>query len=83
MKYFIFKILIFSLSITVIVGFGIGWLNSSLDNAANFKIGTTSKYLILGHSHPQTAFNDSLIPDFLNKAQSGEAYFYTYLKAKL
>lgn len=38
--------------------------------------------VILGHSHPECAYNDSLISNCKNLAQSGEAYLYTYLKIK-
>ncbi|GGZ53532.1 hypothetical protein GCM10008088_14010 [Mesonia mobilis] len=38
--------------------------------------------ILLGHSHPECAFNDSLINGFKNFASSGESYFYTYPKVK-
>jgi hypothetical protein len=38
--------------------------------------------LIVGHSHPECAFNDSLIGGVKNYAASGESYFYTYFKTK-
>jgi hypothetical protein len=82
MKTFIFRVLLFILSLTIFIGFGIGMLFSYINKRADFKIGDAKKYIILGHSHPQTAFNDSLIPQFLNLAESGESYFYTYFKAK-
>src|SRR5690606_26188400 len=49
---------------------------------SDFKLSNNIKYLVLGHSHPECAFNDSLIVDFKNISQSGESYFYTYFKAK-
>jgi len=49
---------------------------------ANFKLKKEASILLLGHSHPECAYNDSLIPNFANMAQSGESYFYTYLKAR-
>lgn len=49
---------------------------------ANFKLAAKPKYVVLGHSHPECAFNDSLITDFRNLCQSGESYFYTYFKLK-
>jgi hypothetical protein len=36
--------------------------------------------IVTGHSHPECAFNDSLIQDLQNFSKSGEAYFYTYYK---
>lgn len=53
-----------------------------INKKAEFSFEKKTKYLVFGHSHPETAFNDSLISDFYNLAQSGESYFYTYQKAK-
>ena len=49
---------------------------------SDFKLNKSTKYLVLGHSHPECAFNDSLIENFKNISQSGESYYYTYFKAK-
>lgn len=49
---------------------------------SDFKLSNNTKYLVLGHSHPECAFNDSLIENFKNISQSGESYYYTYFKAK-
>lgn len=49
---------------------------------ANFKFPKDYKYLMLGHSHAECAYNDSLIANFKNIATSGESYFYTYYKLK-
>ncbi len=53
-----------------------------VERNANFSIKTQPKYVIFGHSHPECAFNDSLILNFKNLAASGESYFYSYFKAK-
>ncbi len=52
------------------------------DEGINLRLDANTKYVILGHSHPECAFNDSLIDNTQNLGQSGEAYLYTYLKAK-
>lgn len=49
---------------------------------ADFKLKSKPNYIILGHSHPACAFNDSLMPQFKNVAQAGESLYYTYLKTK-
>lgn len=49
---------------------------------ASFRLKNNTKYLVIGHSHPECAFNDSLIPNLKNISQSGESYFYNYLKIK-
>ena len=51
-----------------------------IKNSANFKLKPQTKYLVLGHSHPECAFNDSLINNLKNLAQTGESYYYTYFK---
>lgn len=49
---------------------------------ANFKLENNPKYIIIGHSHPECAFNDALVPNLKNISQSGESYFYNYIKLK-
>jgi len=51
-----------------------------IETNATFKFQGES--VILGHSQPECAFNDSLIPGFKNASESGEAYFYTYIKCE-
>lgn len=46
------------------------------------RIDNNTKYLFLGHSHTEVAYNDEIIKYSLNLAQSGESYFYTYYKLK-
>lgn len=53
-----------------------------INKSSYFKLSKNIDTIILGHSHPECAYNDSLIPNVRNLAQSGEAYLYTYLKAK-
>ncbi len=48
----------------------------------DFKLADDTKYVVFGHSHPENAFNDSIIDNFVNMGQSGEAYLYTFLKAR-
>lgn len=57
-------------------------LNMYLNKKARFALDKNITSVVFGHSHPETAFNDSLIVNFKNLAQSGESYFYTYIKAK-
>ncbi|MDT0295351.1 hypothetical protein ACFQ3R_14460 [Mesonia ostreae] len=51
-------------------------------NYSSFEFQSNLTYLVVGDSHPECAFNDSLIPNFKNIAESGEAYFYNYSKIK-
>lgn len=53
-----------------------------VDRGDFYQLPLESRYLIMGHSHPECAFNDSLIGGFENFASSGSNYFYTYFKIK-
>jgi hypothetical protein len=49
---------------------------------ADFKINESTKRIVVGHSHPECAYNDSIINAFKNLAISGESYYYTFPKVK-
>jgi hypothetical protein len=82
MKKFITYILFFLVSLFLFI-FIIFISTSFIERKhSNFKIKSNPKYIVIGHSHPECAYNDSLIPNFKNLAQSGESYFYSYFKTK-
>lgn len=83
MKQFITKLLFFIciFIIFILIGTFIG--NNLLKNNSCFKVSEKTKYIVLGHSHPACAFNDSLINNFSNFCELGESYFYTYLKTRI
>ena len=56
--------------------------NYLVDKESKFYIQHGSKIVLFGHSHPECAFNDSLISNFKNLSHSSEPYFYTYQKIK-
>ena len=43
---------------------------------SNFKISDKIDKIVIGHSHSECAFNDTIIPNFANFSSSGESYFY-------
>jgi hypothetical protein len=49
---------------------------------AQFTLETPVENVIFGHSHPECAYNDSLIGNFKNLAQSRQSYFYSFSKIK-
>jgi hypothetical protein len=53
-----------------------------IDKGNYYKIDPNVNSIILGHSHPECAYNDSLIDHFKNYSNSGSSYFYTYFKVK-
>jgi hypothetical protein len=78
MKKFVVKII----GATVAFTFAIISLYLANRYFANFRIGVDKHILIIGNSHPECAFNDALIPGVANFSESGESYFYTYIKLK-
>jgi len=56
--------------------------NYLIEKRARFAVDKTKSLIILGHSHPEMAYNDSLIPSAKNVASAAEAYFYSYHKLK-
>ena len=49
---------------------------------STFKINKNKTIVVMGHSHPKYAFNDSIISNVRNLANSAESYFYTFQKLK-
>lgn len=74
------SILVFSfllLSFCIVVG-----LNSLVSSSGRFQLEPNVKSIVIGHSHAECAINDNMISGVKNMAESGEAYFYSYLKTK-
>src|SRR4051812_42187597 len=82
MKGFLLKFVLFISLSLLLLSSGVIVINRIIARNATREIQRSSKYIILGHSHPECAFNDSLISGFSNFASSGESYFYTYFKLK-
>jgi hypothetical protein len=56
--------------------------NYVINSKADFKLNTNINRIVIGNSHPAGTFNDSLISNFKNLADPGDAYFYGYQKLK-
>lgn len=82
MRQFVKLSLVFSLLLLVLTVLLIEVPESYLENRASFKLPQDSKFIVIGHSHSECSFNDTLIDDLRNLSGSGESYFYTYLKTK-
>lgn len=83
MKKFIVSILLFGWILSLLLLLLDRSTAFVIQKKANFEIKANPEYLVLGHSHSASAFNDSLIAGSFNASQNGEAYFYTYQKARL
>ncbi|MBJ7879146.1 hypothetical protein [Gelidibacter salicanalis] len=77
-KFFFFFIVIF-IGLIAFVSISTSFIERRY---SNFKIENNTTSIVIGHSHPECAFNDSLIPNLKNLSQSGESYFYNYFKTK-
>lgn len=75
----IFEFLVISLMILIILSVTTFTI---VDNNTSFKLDVRDSILIFGHSHPQTAFNDSLLNGVRNLSKSMEPYYYTYHKVR-
>ena len=82
MQQFLIRSLLFlALAIGVIAGVGTA-IDSYIVRKASFKCKDGIHFVVLGNSHPEQAYNDSLIDHFQNLSQAAETYFYTYLKTR-
>lgn len=80
MKRFVLHILKFGLILLTLLVTALVLTANYIADRSDFKIRDRVDKIIIGHSHPECAFNDSLIANTLNIAQSGESYFYSYYK---
>ena len=54
-----------------------------ISKKSRFVINGKDQIVLFGHSHPECAFNDTLINNLKNLSHSAEPYFYTYQKVKM
>lgn len=84
MKRFLISFLVFILLVGSLV-FGLSTLSDYAVNQRGnnlLKISKNIDKVFTGDSNVEGAVNDSIIPNSINIAQSGEAYMYTYAKIK-
>ena len=82
MKKFCKEISVFLFIITTIVVVDVFLQKTILFKDDNVKLPKKYSVLILGHSHPAQAYDANYIKNTINMATAGEAYLYTYFKAK-
>lgn len=82
MKKFFLNSIQFGLLFSSLVAVSFCILLLRTKSRAVFTIDKHTKHIVLGHSHPECAYNDSLIQNFQNFSMSGESYFYTLPKVK-
>ncbi|GAA5219828.1 hypothetical protein [Membranihabitans marinus] len=82
MKLFIVKIVKVLLSFVMCIFLFVISLHCLRHEQLNYKLDKEKEYLIMGHSHPEQAFDDGIILKCKNLAKSAENYFFTYQKIK-
>jgi hypothetical protein len=82
MKKLITKFSLFILLLGSIIVLSFIVISKIIIEKASFKLHKPVGSIVLGNSHTEFALNDSIITDFTNISQSGESYFYTYVKLK-
>ncbi|MBN2663207.1 MAG: hypothetical protein JXR68_06120 [Bacteroidales bacterium] len=80
MRNFIVKLFVFiSLFLIFLLGV-IGVQKKAYNNDDFFKLPVSKNVLILGDSHAEYSFNDTIYKNAINLAQSADAFFYSYIK---
>ncbi len=82
MKLFVRNLCLFTITFVLASGTIILLERMILNKQKRFVLPPQKKYLILGHSHGEAAYNDKLIDSSQNLCISGESYFYTFIKLR-
>lgn len=82
MKKFIKQVVIFSSLLLIIFGGAFLVSRTLVSRKMDYSLPKNIDKIIIGHSHPEVSYNDSLISNFKNCASSGCAYFYNYYLLK-
>ena len=82
MKSFLHSLLLFLLVGAILFSGFFKLTDFLINRAENFKLNPEISNVIIGHSHSECSMNDSLIQHTLNLSQSGEAYFYSFVKIR-
>lgn len=82
MKQFLLKFSLFFLVFALFIFVINRWADRYVKNNRFYKLNDSANSIIIGHSHAECAYIDSLLPYTVNMAQSGESYFYSYIKLR-
>jgi len=82
MKRFLIRSLVFFLIAIGLIASATAVTDIYVEKKASFKCRADARYIVLGNSHPEQAFNDSLIDHLQNVSQAAETYMYTFTKTK-
>lgn len=82
MNKFLLKFFLHTSTCTMLIVFVWLFCYFTIEQNAVFQTNPSTKYVILGSSHSECSFDDSIIDCLENFSRSGEAYIYTYAKVK-
>src|SRR5215217_8171222 len=85
MKNFLYNVnIFFALLVGLFLIFILGsyFTSSSIINKTVYKVNSSIDKIVIGHSHPECAYNDTIIANCKNMASSGTSYFYNYYTLK-
>ncbi len=80
MKTFLFKLLRFFIKFSILLIIYTYIIEALIKTNSNFKLPKKINTIIIGHSHPQYAYNDSIIQNTINLSYSMDSYFHSYIK---
>lgn len=83
MKKFFIRILSFCLPLLLVFMVSSLLLKKIVNSRIDYSLPKNCNSIILGHSQPESALNDSLILNTKNLCNGGEAYLYTYKKLQI
>lgn len=85
MKNFLYNISIFfALLVGLFLIFILGsyFTSNAIIHKTVYKVNSSIDKIVIGHSHPECAYNDTIIASCKNMASSGTSYFYNYYTLK-
>lgn len=82
MKRFVLHIILMS-ALFAALYVAVSWLSfNSFRSNASFILSADTKAIVIGHSHPECAIDDTMLKETVSLAMSAEAYFYSFHKLK-
>lgn len=80
MKRFLYRLTFIAGMALVLMASSFLFTNQFIGKHAKIELDKSKSMLVIGHSHSECAFNDSLIVNSSNISSSAESYFYNYYK---
>lgn len=82
MKRFFHKLFLFTFLISSLIILLSFFIEAKTKSKSKFILNRNINSVFIGHSHPQYAYNDSIIKHSVNLSYSMDSYFHSYIKLK-